>query len=498
MVAGWAGSCSPIHSDAKLSASNRAHLLRSRALPTNPADFSATQLLAAYRSRSLSPVEVTQAVLDRIAAWEPGLGALFAVDTVVALVAAKEAEQRWARGEPCGALDGVPITIKDLIATKGDPVPLGTAATLLVPAAEDAPPAARVREAGAIIVGKTTMPDYGMLSSGLSTYHHLGRNPWNLARTPGGSSGGAAAACAAGIGPLHIGTDIGGSVRLPAGWCGTFALKPSFGRVPVMPPYIGRVAGPMTRTVADSALLMSVLSQPDWRDHMALPAAHIAWDKLDCNLRGKRIGLMMRAGCGLNVEAEIAAVIQGAAALFEEAGAIISPIEPFLTGQLLDGLDVFWRARFWPEISALPPERRERVLPFIRQWAEGAQNATGADVYSGFDSIMRLRHLGNEMMRDLDFILSPTAPVAAFAAELPCPTNDPRRPFEHIAFTVPFNMTEQPAASINAGYTPDGLPIGLQIIGRRFDDLGVLQAAAAFERMRSPQRPWPKALPGSP
>ncbi len=231
-------------------------------MTASPADLSATELLSAYRSRALSPVETIRAVLDRIAAWEPGLGAIYAVHAEAALTAAETSERRWAAGTPEGALDGVPITIKDLIPTKGEPVPLGTAATVLEPAQADSPPAARVREANAVIVGRTTMPDYGMLSSGLSSYHPLGRNPWNLALTPGGSSGGAGAAAAAGLGPLHIGTDIGGSVRLPAGWCGIFALKPSFGRIPIEPPYVGRVAGPMTRTVADAALLMSVLSQP--------------------------------------------------------------------------------------------------------------------------------------------------------------------------------------------------------------------------------------------
>ena len=175
----------------------------------------------------------------------------------------------------------MPITIKENIATKGVPVPLGTAATELVPAAADAPPAARVREAGAIILAKTTMPDYGMLSSGLSSFHPLSRNPWDVRKGPGGSSAGGGAAAAAGYGPLHIGTDIGGSLRLPASWCGIFSLKPSLGRIPIDPPYTGRAAGPMTRTVADAALMMQVLSQPDVRDSMSLPAQDIAWGQFN-------------------------------------------------------------------------------------------------------------------------------------------------------------------------------------------------------------------------
>jgi aspartyl-tRNA(Asn)/glutamyl-tRNA(Gln) amidotransferase subunit A len=335
------------------------------------------------------------------------------------------------------------------------------------------------------------MPDYGMLSSGLSSVHRLGRNPWDFTRTAGGSSGGAAAACAAGMGPLHIGTDIGGSVRLPAGWCGIFALKPSFGRVPVDPPYIGRVAGPMTRTARDAALLMQVLSRPDSRDHMSLPPQDIAWGDLDVVLRNKRVGLLMHAGCGLPVDPEIATSVLEAARIFERAGAQVEHVEPFLTQQLLDSLDLFWRVRFCSQIAQLPPALRALILPFIREWAEAAAGATGAQVYEGFDAIMQLRALGNRALEGFDFWLSPVSPVAAFTAELPCPTNEVTRPFDHIGFTVPFNMTEQPAASVNCGYTAAGLPIGLQIIGRRFDDHGVLRIANAFETMRGAQRSRP-------
>ena len=211
---------------------------------------SAVDLLAAYRLKQLSPVQVVDAVLSRIGASEPRLHATYALDAEGALTVARESEKRWHSGKPMGVLDGVPITVKENIATRGTPVPLGTAATRLVPAPEDGPPAARVREAGAIVLGKTTMPEYGMLVSGLSTFYPLTRNPWDLTRSPGGSSAGAGAAAAAGYGPLHIGTDLAGSIRLPAAWCGIVGLKPSFGLVPVDPPFIGRVAGPMARTVA--------------------------------------------------------------------------------------------------------------------------------------------------------------------------------------------------------------------------------------------------------
>ena len=265
-------------------------------------DLSAVDLIAGYRAKQFSPSEVLEDVLAHVAAWEPHLKALYAFDPDGAREAAKASTARWYGGEPSGALDGVPVTVKDNIATKGVPVPLGAASVKLVPAEKDAPPAARLREAGAIIFAKTTMPDYGMLSSGLSSFHALARNPWDLSKNPGGSSAGAGAAAAAGYGPLHLGTDIGGSVRLPAGWCGLVGLKPSFGRVPIDPAYVGRVAGPMTRTVDDCALMMSVIAKPDRRDGMSLPAEPLNWKGLEKSPRKLRIGLMLDPGVGLPLE----------------------------------------------------------------------------------------------------------------------------------------------------------------------------------------------------
>ena len=304
-------------------------------------ELSARELLAGYRTRAFSPVEATRAVLARIERWEPHLRATWLLRPDKALAQARESEARWLRGAPCGPLDGVPATLKDNIATAGDPTPLGTAATELRPAPADAPPAARLAEAGAVLVAKTTMPDFGMLSSGLSSFHALARNPWDLAKGPGGSSSGAGAAAAAGYGPLHVGTDIGGSVRLPASWCGIFTLKPSLGRIPIDPPYVGRAAGPMTRSVGDAALLMQVLSRPDARDSMSLPAQDIAWDDYAAppdTLRGLRFGLLLDAGCGLPVQPEVRAAVERAARLLEQAGATIVPMRPFLTRAMLDGM----------------------------------------------------------------------------------------------------------------------------------------------------------------
>ena len=224
---------------------------------------------------------------------------------------------------------------------------------------------------------------------------------------------------------------------------------------------------------------------------MSLPPADIAWSDLAIDVRGLRIGLLMEAGCGLPVEPEIAAAVSAAAQAFEAEGAHIIPVKPFLTPAMLDGLDRFWRTRFLDETRNLSRERYALILPYIRQWVEAAQGYDGLSVYRGFDQIIRMQESGIRAMQGFDFMLSPTAPMPAFAAELASPLHDPERPFEHIGFTVAYNMTEQPAASINCGYTDDGLPIGLQIIGRRFDDLGVLRLARAYEEMRPAQRPWP-------
>ncbi|MCZ8095561.1 MAG: amidase [Acidovorax sp.] len=458
-------------------------------------DLPAHDLLAAYRQRTLSPVEVTQAVLAHMERWEPHIRATYLLRPEHALAQARQSEARWQRGEPQGLLDGVPVTIKENIATQGDPTPLGTAAVPLVPALADAPPAARLREAGAVMVAKTTMPDYGMLSSGLSSFHPLSRNPWDVSKGPGGSSAGGGAAAAAGYGPLHIGTDIGGSLRLPASWCGIFSLKPSLGRIPIDPPYTGRAAGPMTRTVADAALMMQVLSQPDARDSMSLPAQTLAWGDYDQGvqrLRGLRIGLLLDAGCGLPVEDEVRAAVEHAARLFEQAGARVTLMQPFMTQAMLDGMDHFWRMRSHMDLQALPDAQRAKVLPYIRAWAESAAGFTGTQVFQASQQFHLTRVATVKAFSAFDYVLSPVAPMPAFAAELPSPTNDPLRPLEHIGFTVPFNMSEQPAASINCGYTASGLPIGLQIAGARFDDLGVLQVARAFELIRDPQRPWPQ------
>ena len=455
---------------------------------TDPADLPATELLRCYADGTLSPVEVFAAVRARVEAAEPVLSALWLNYAERWQAQASASEVRWQTGAPMGPLDGVPITLKENIATAGEPIPQGCAAIPLVPATEDAPPAARVREAGTILVGKTPMPDLGMLSSGLSSFHKLTRNPWNPAWNPGGSSSGAAAAAAAGYGPLHVGTDIGGSVRLPASWTGLVGFKPSYGRVPIDPPYHGRVAGPLTRTVADAALLMGVLAQPDWRDYKSLPYEPIDFTELDgFSVGGLRIALLTDVGAGLGVHPEVRDAVVAVARLFEAAGAIVEPIGPFVSQEVLDDVDLYMGVRFWEVLRQLPHERQGLVLPFIADWAQRGSDVPGVVVMRCANRLLELARRTIAATHEYDFVLSPVCPVPTIPAELPSPTNDVAHALDHAAFTAVFNASEQPACSVNCGWTEDGRPIGVQIAGRRFDDLGVLRMAAFYEGARPEQ-----------
>src|SRR4051812_7197876 len=382
-------------------------------------ELSAAQLAAAFAHGELSPVDVARAQLERIALWEPRINALYRISADTALAEAREAEMRWRAHEPRSALDGVPITLKENIYTRGDPAPIGTRANDdAPPQGADAPPAARVREAGCVILGKTTMPDYGMLSSGLSSIHGVTRNPWRLARNPSGSSSGAGAAAAAGYAPLHLGTDIGGSVRLPATHCGIFALKPSLGRVPVYPPYMGRVVGPMTRTVGDAVLLMNVIATPDARDFMSLPPRH--GDFALEEVSGKpRIGLLPDMGVGLAVDAEVRAAAEAAAAALVNAGCEVESIRSFLTEEMFDGMCRFFEVRLYNDLMQLPAARRAKVLPFVAEWCSWrAGGFSGRDVMQAYGLVMAMREAAVATTEPYDFLLSPTSPILAYEAEL--------------------------------------------------------------------------------
>ena len=458
------------------------------------ADLDAVTLASRFARGELSPRAVAIAVLDRVAEREPDLNAMFRVNRDRALLAAQEAEQRWQRGTPRSPVDGVPVTVPENLYSEGDPAPIGTAAGSLEPRATDSPVVARLREAGCVILGKTTMPDFGMLSSGLSSLHGITRNPWRTDLNPAGSSSGAAAAAAAGYGPWHLGTDIGGSIRLPAFHCGVFGFKPSLGRVPINPPFLGRAAGPITRTVGDAALLMNIVARPDPRDFMSLPADSQDYtaglDSLDS--KGLRIGLLTDMKAGWSVEPDIVRTVHDAARALERAGAHVEPLDSFMTPEMLDGVQRFFEARSCNDILALSPASRASVLPFIVEWATWrASQFSGADVMRAYNQIHAMREAAVLACTPFDFVLSPTAPIARYPAEHACPGNDPHRALDHIAFTVAWNMSEQPAAAINWRFDDEGLPLGVQVIGRRFDDVGVLRMARLIEHLRPAQRGWP-------
>lgn len=459
--------------------------------------LTATDLLALYRRGEATPAEATEAVIAQITRREPELCATYAFDPEGARAAARAATERWQAGRPITqdgvTLDGIPVTIKENIATRGTPVRWGTAASPATPAPEDAPPAARLREAGAVILAKTTMPEFGAMSSGLSSLHPLTRNPWNLAMNPGGSSAGAGAGGAAGYGPLHLGTDIGGSIRFPAGWNGLVGLKPSLGRVPIDPPFMGRVAGPLCRSVADAALMMAVLARPDprERDAMALPPAALPWTALDIDLRGLRIGLQLDAGCGIAIDPQVLPPVEAAARAFEAAGAVVEPLDPWMNDALLQDLDRFWRLRAARDLAALSPEQRARVLPLYRTWAAGAEGLTGAEAYAAYHATHEIRIRTVAATARFDAVLSPLSAHASFPADWGYANNDVTRAHDQIGFTVPYNLSEQPAVALGCGYDGAGVPLGLQIAARRFDDMTALRLARAWEEMRPTPRDWP-------
>lgn len=449
------------------------------------ATLTAVQLIAAYRTGALDPVAVHDAVTARIQRWEPTINALALHEPQQSAAAAQASAQRWQRGTPLGPLDGVPVTVKENLSRAGIPARSGSAGATPVVPERDSPVVERLRESGAVIFGSTTMPDYGMLSSGVSSLHGITRSPWDPTLTAGGSSAGAGAAAAAAYGPIHVGTDIGGSIRLPGTWLGLVAHKPSFGRVALDAPYLGRVAGPLTRTAADAALAMSVLSAPDVRDWSALPPADLDWSLAGASVAGLRVGLWLDAGAGMPCDPQVRELVSAAGQVFERGGARVEPVRPWLAAPWLAAADLFWRVRSWAELSVLAPAQRDRVLPYIARWAAGGATASGVEVLQAYQAIMALRAATVSATAAYDLVVSPVAPVAAFPADWPMPWgDDPDLGMAHIGFTLPFSMSGQPACSVDAGALPDGRRVGIQVAGRRFDDLGVLRAVAWFEAAR--------------
>lgn len=448
------------------------------------ARFDGAALIRSYASGELSPVTVAEEIIADVETRNPEINAFTDFDPAQVLRDARGSEQRWRAGAPLGPIDGVPCTVKENLYRAGVPAHAGTAAGQPTTPTRSSPIVERILESGGVIVGSTTMPDWGMLSSGVSSRNGVTRSPWNPSLTVGGSSSGAGAAAAAGFGTFHVGTDIGGSVRLPATWLGVATLKPSDGRIPLDNPYQGRAAGPLAQSVADVALAMSVLARPDGRDYTALPPETTDWTDLELDVRGTRVALQLDPGAGMAVDPEVRAAIAAAADLYSDAGAEVVELAPFIDEQVLVDVDLFWRVRFWRTYVAMSPAEKTRVLPFISSWVHGGADVSGSRVLQSFDAISELRRVTVEATLPYDVVLSPVSPVAAFPAEWPMPWGHDDRGMDHIAYTLPYNMSGQPASSVNCGFTADGRTIGLQIAGRRFADHEVLRHSAWFEAAR--------------
>ena len=467
--------------------------------PTDLADCTATDLLAMYRSKQASPVEATDAVLARIERLNPKLLAFCHLAGSEALESARASEARWQRGEPIGALDGVPTSIKDLILTKGWPTLRGSRAVDAAQAWDvDAPASARLREAGAVLLGKTSTPEFGCKGETNSPRTGITRNPWDPSKTPGGSSGGTAAAVAAGMGPLSVGTDGAGSVRIPAAFCGNFGLKPSFGRVPAYPlsPF-GTVAhlGPHTMSVRDAALMLNVLAQPDARDWTSLPYdARDYTVGLEDGLRGLRIAWSPTLGYAKNVHPEVAAACARAIDDLRSAGARIDAVDPGFD----DPLEItcgLWFLGAWTVWNTLTPQQQELTDPDFAAEAELGSRISALEAQR---LSLRRGALGSHMrqfMQRYDLLVTPTVAVPAFEAR-PAGHSplDPAALLGWTPFSYPFNLTQQPACTIPCGLTTGGLPIGLQFVGPMFGDALVLRAARAYEAMHPIPRPDVQAL----
>ncbi|MGH7125695.1 MAG: amidase [Stellaceae bacterium] len=456
--------------------------------------FSATHLTDGFARKTLSPVDVTEAILRRIERLEPKLNAFTLRDPEGALKAARASEARWQKGEPLGLLDGVPVTIKDLFLTRGWPTLRGSTLTDRdQPWEEDAPPVARLRESGAVFLGKTTMPEYGWKALGDSPLSGVTRNPWNLEHTPGGSSTGTAAAVAAGLGPIGLGTDGGGSIRIPCSFTGTPGLKPSFGRVPAYPasPF-GMLAhtGPMARTVPDCSLLMTVLAGADDRDPYALPRDDVDYRAgIEDGVKGLRIAYSPTLGYARNVHVDVAAAVERAAKTFSELGAEVEAVDPGFGDPRAAWLTL-WYSGAAKALAHLNPAQRKRLDPGLLVHVERGEKLSAIDFLTADIARTDLGRLMKLFHRRYDLLITPSTAVPALRVGMD--VNDPQREKEWIdwtPFSYPFNLTRQPAASVPCGLTAAGLPIGLQIVGRLYEDALVLRAARSFERTYPAPRP---------
>lgn len=456
----------------------------------------ATVLAELIRTKKLSPVEYMRSLLARIETLEPKVNAFAYLAADQAMDGARAAEARLMSGDRIGRLHGVPVTIKDLAITKDMPTQSGSLIMQGVQPTEDTPVVPRLKDEGAIILGKTTTSEFGWTGVSHSPLTGITHNPWKFGFNAGASSAGAGAASAAGFGPLHQGSDGAGSIRMPAHFCGVFGLKPSFGRVPYYPVGTGDLTshmGPLTRTVADSALFLEVMAGPHPLDYTTLEAGPAAYHaRLHEGIKGKRIAYSPDLGHA-RVDPDVAALVKAAAHRFTELGATVEEVATPWAAPGPELIRFFWSAH----MTRLKPHLEKweaRMDPGLVACIKASDNVSVAEYQAARERKMPYIANIHRWFEDWDFLLTPSASVAAFPAEKLMPGHWPHHDWDWVSwaeFSYPFNMSWNPAASVPCGFTADGLPVGLQIVGKRFDDLGVLQASAAFEAIQ----PWADKRP---
>ncbi|MER5882772.1 amidase [Streptomyces sp. NPDC001941] len=458
--------------------------------------LTARQLLAGYRSLAFSPVDATRAVLDLAERAQPRVNAFVRLDAAGALAAAERSAARWRAGEPEGLLDGVPVSVKDILLQAGAPNLKGSRTVRPEgPWTEDSPVVAGLRRHGAVLFGRTTTPEFGWKGVTDSPLTGVTRNPYDTARTPGGSSGGSAAALALGAGPLSVGTDGGGSVRIPASFCGVFGLKPTYGRVPVYPgSTYGTLShvGPMARDAADAALLLDAVSGEDWREWAGVPSRPVS-GLLGEGVKGLRVAYSASLGGQVAVRPDVASAVRGAVGRLAGLGAYIEESDP----DIADPVDVFhtlWFSGVARLVQRLGREQRELLDPGAREVAAAGARHSALDYLAAMDARMELGQRMGRFHTSYDLLVTPTLPVTAFEAGAEVPRGSGlRRWTGWTPFTYPFNLTQQPAATVPCGVDRDGLPVGVQIVAARHRDDLVLRAAHALYESGAAAVPAPPA-----
>lgn len=451
----------------------------------------AERLTAAYRTRELSPVEATRAALAAIASRNEELRAFCLVDEARALEQARASEERWGAGSPLGPLDGVPASVKDLFLTAGWPTLRGsTRVDREQDWSVDSPVAERLRAGGAVLLGKTTTAEFGWKAVTDNPLDGVTRNPWDVTRTAGGSSGGSGAALAAGMGAVSVATDAGGSARIPAAFCGVVGLKPTYGRIPVYPASdLGTLghAGPMARSTADVAALLDVLAGPDPRDPGSLPAPDGSFAALlGREVRGLRAAFSPDFG-RVPVEPDVARLVEAAVRRLEDDGVAIERVDPPFADPV-EAFDILWASGLARLLDTQLGGSTKGIDPGLRELIERGRDITAADHLAARRTTQDVGIALGEFLARYDLLLTPTVPLVAFAAGHDVPPGSGASSWAAwTPFTLPFNMSLQPALSVPVGVAEGGLPVGLQIVGPRFEEARVLAAGAAVERALGPR-----------